>query len=65
MRCSYIPPADWNLGGQVKSGQWWSGQNRPTDVARDLILLTQLLLIRQAGFRSPAPWSAFQDVTVV
>ena len=24
------------LSGQVKSGQRWSGQNRPTDVARDL-----------------------------
>jgi hypothetical protein len=22
-----------NLSGQVKSGQRWSGQNRPTDVA--------------------------------
>jgi hypothetical protein len=53
------------LSGQVKSGQRWSGQNRPTDVARDLILLTHLLLIRQACFRSPTPWSAFQDVTVV
>ena len=53
------------LSGQVKSGQRWSGQNRPTDVAQDLILLTQLLWIRQAGFRSPASWSAFQDVTVV
>ena len=53
------------LSGQVKSGQRWSGQKRPTDVARDLILLAHLLLIRQACFRSPAPWSAFQDVTVV
>jgi len=53
------------LSGQVKSGQRWSGQNRPTDVARDLILLAHLLLIRQACFRSPAPWSAFQDMTVV
>ena len=25
-----------SLSGQVKSGQRWSGQNRPTDVARDL-----------------------------
>jgi hypothetical protein len=28
------------LSGQVKSGQWWSGQNRPTDVARDVVLLS-------------------------
>ena len=53
------------LRGQVKSGQRGSGQNRPTDVARDNVLLSHLLLIRQVCFRSPAPWSAFQDVTVV
>ena len=53
------------LSGRVKSGQRWSGQNRPTDVARDMVLLSHLLLIRQVRFRSPAPWSAFQDVTVV
>jgi len=54
-----------SLSGHVKSGQRWSGQNRPTDVARDMVLLSHLLLIRQVRFRSPAPWSAFQDVTVV
>src|SRR5258706_1557130 len=64
-KCGVRPGSIEILSGQVKSGQRWSGQNRPTDVARDLILLTQLLLIRQACFRSPAPWSAFQDVTVV
>jgi len=53
------------LSGQVKSGQWWSGQNRPTDVARDVILLAHFLLVRQVRFRAPAPWPAFQDVTVV
>ena len=53
------------LSGQIKSGQRWSGQNRPTDVARDMVLLSHLLLIRQVRFRSPTPWSAFQDVTVV
>jgi hypothetical protein len=54
-----------DLSGQVKSGQWWSGQNRPTDVARDVILLAHFLLVRQVRFRAPAPWPAFQDVTVV
>ena len=54
-----------DLRGQVKSGQRGSGQNRPTDVARDMVLLSHLLLIRQVCFRSPTPWSAFQDVTVV
>jgi hypothetical protein len=29
-----------NLSGRVKSGQWWSGQNRPTDVARNVVLLS-------------------------
>jgi len=53
------------LSGRVKSGQRWSGQNRPTDVARDMVLLSHLLLIGQVRFGSPAPWSAFQDVTVV
>ena len=53
------------LSDQVKSGQWWSGQNRPTDVARDVILLAHFLLVRQVRFRAPAPWPAFQDVTVV
>ena len=28
------------LSGRVKSGQWWSGQNRPTDVARNVVLLS-------------------------
>jgi hypothetical protein len=54
-----------NLRGQVKSGQRGSCQNRPTDVARDKVVLSHLLLIRQVCFGSPAPWSAFQDVTVV
>jgi hypothetical protein len=54
-----------DLSGQVKSGQWWSGQNRPTDVARDVILLAHFLLVRQVRFRAPAPWPTFQDVTVV
>ena len=53
------------LNGRVKSGQRWSGQNRPTDVARDVILLAHFLLVRQVRFRAPAPWPAFQDVTVV
>jgi Protein of unknown function (DUF3631) len=29
-----------SLSGRVKSGQWWSGQNRPTDVARNVVLLS-------------------------
>jgi hypothetical protein len=29
-----------NLSGRVKSGQWWSDQNRPTDIARNTVLLS-------------------------
>src|SRR5207302_3206767 len=36
------------LNGRVKSGQRWSGQNRPTDVARDSDVLPCRLHIRQA-----------------
>ncbi len=43
----------------------WSGQNRPTDVARDVILLAHFLLVRQVRFCAPASWPAFQGVTVV
>ena len=44
-------------GGQVKTGQ--------RRLARDVILLAHFLLVRQVRFRAPAPWPAFQDVTVV
>jgi len=37
-----------HLNGRVKSGQRWSGQNRPTDVARDSDVLPCRLHIRQA-----------------
>src|SRR2546429_604496 len=37
-----------DLNGRVKSGQRWSGQNRPTDVARDSDVLPCRLHIRQA-----------------
>jgi hypothetical protein len=35
-----ILPLSPALSGRVKSGQWWSGQNRPTDVARNVVLLS-------------------------
>jgi chromosome segregation ATPase len=53
------------LRGHVKSGQRGTGQNRPTDVARNMVLLSHFLLIRQARFGSPASRPAFQNVTVV
>jgi len=35
------------LGGQLKTGQLGSLQNRPTGVAQDVILLSRFLLIGQ------------------
>src|SRR3990172_5249310 len=55
----------WNLSGHFKTGQWWSGQNRPTDRARDQVVLPLCLLIWQVHFGSPTPWAAFEHVTVV
>src|SRR6266576_1580684 len=43
-----IVPVPLPLNGRVKSGQRWSGQNRPTDVARDSDVLPCRLHIRQA-----------------
>src|SRR6059058_1325857 len=34
-RLQFVVMARQTLNGRVKSGQRWSGQNRPTDVARD------------------------------
>ena len=53
------------LSGHLKTGQWWSCQNRPTDEARDSVVLPLCLLIRQVHFGSPTPWAAFQNVTVM
>jgi integrase len=54
-----------SLSGHFKTGQWWSGQNRPTDPARDQVLLSLCLLIRQVHFGSPTPGAAFENMTVV
>src|SRR5579864_3874187 len=53
------PPLQ-NLSGHCKSGQRWSGQNRPTEVAGDSVVLPCLRLWRQVSFRTPAPWTAFE-----
>src|SRR5579872_832243 len=48
------------LSGHCKSGQRWSGQNRPTEVAGDSVVLPCLRLWRQVSFRTPAPRTAFE-----
>ena len=53
------------LSGQVKSGQRWSGQNRPTERPGTWFFLTCFLLLRQVRFGAPASWSALEYVTVV
>jgi hypothetical protein len=57
---------DRTLGGQLKTGQQGSLQNRPTGVGPGRgPYLPCFVLIRQVCFGSPAPRSAFQDVSVV
>jgi hypothetical protein len=54
------------LGGHVKTGHAWSLQNRPCEMAQDVILFyPSLLLIEQACFGPPAPRPAFEDMAVV
>jgi hypothetical protein len=44
----------------------WSLENRPYEMARDVILfLSRFLLIGQVCFGPPAPRSAFEDMAVV
>ena len=53
------------LSGRLKTGQWWSCQNRPTDLARDSVSSTSLPLIRQVHFTAPTARAAFENVTVI
>jgi hypothetical protein len=61
------------LTGNCVNGPRGSLQKRPmgdgskptNGAARNLILLSLFLLLRQARFCAPALWAAFQDVTVV
>src|SRR5439155_24145496 len=56
---------DNRLSGHLKTGQWWSCQNRPTEMARDSVVLPLCLLIRQVHFGAPTARAAFENVTVM
>ncbi len=51
--------------GSVEKRPTGVSQNRPTDVARDKVLLSFFLLVRQACFCSPAPRPAFEDMAMM
>src|SRR5260370_20243605 len=53
------------LSGHPKTGQRWSGQNRPTEEAGDSVVLPCSLLWRQVYFRTPTPRTAFEYVSVM
>jgi plasmid stabilization system protein ParE len=53
------------LSGHLKSGQRWSGQNRPTRVTGTLLFLSCRLLCWQVYFRAPTAWAAFEHVSVM
>jgi hypothetical protein len=46
-----------NLRGHIKTGQ--------RNVARDQVVLLRRLLWRQACFRAPTPWTAFEHMAVM
>jgi hypothetical protein len=54
-----------NLSGQIKTGQRWSLQNRPTEVAEDSVVLSCRLVWRQVCFCAPAPGTAFEHMAVM
>jgi len=43
------------LSGHFKTGQWWSGQNRPMEIARNKVFLSCVGLVRQVCFCPLAP----------
>src|SRR5712692_4315799 len=53
------------LSGHPKTGQRWSGQNRPTEEAGDSVVLPCSLLWRQVYFRTPTPGTAFEYMTMM
>jgi len=50
---------------EIPRSPQWSLENRPTDQARDQVVLPLCLLIRQVHFGSPTAWAAFENVTVM
>src|SRR5215469_4904933 len=53
------------LSGHVKTGQRWSWQNRPTEMARDKVVLLCRVLRGQVDFCAPAARTALKHVTVM
>ena len=53
------------LSGHPKTGQRWSGQNRPTEEAGDSVVLSCNLVWRQVYFCAPASRTAFEYVSVM
>ncbi len=51
--------------GSLQKRPMGDGSKPANGCSRDLVLLAQFLFLRQARFCAPAPWAAFQDVTVV
>ena len=64
---SFVETGGQGLGGHLKSGHLWTGQNRPFRDGRDRCCLPRSLLLTQvdAGLGAPAPWSALEDVSVM
>src|SRR5258708_17420962 len=54
-----------SLSGHPKTGQRWSGQNRPTEEAGDSVVLPRGFLRRQVYFRAPTSRTAFENMTVM
>src|SRR5260370_10116842 len=57
--------AAYSLSGHPKTGQRWSGQNRPTEEAGDSVVLPRGFLRRQVYFRAPTSRTAFENMTVM
>jgi len=58
-------PTNIGLSGHPKTGQRWSGQNRPTEEAGDSVVLSCNLVWRQVYFCTPTPGTAFENMTMM
>src|SRR5258707_8641920 len=54
-----------DLSEHPKTGQRWSGQNRPTEEAGDSVVLPRGFLRRQVYFRAATSRTAFENMTVM
>jgi hypothetical protein len=58
-------PTKYTPRGSLQKRPMGDGSKPANGAARNLILLSLFLLLRQARFCAPASWAAFQDVSVV